>query len=97
MPIFTAMFAMIVPAIAIAASKGEIATGGNPPRVMIAVSTSVDPTISSNKAMPRSPKRPAAHLAATAAKATNSTKPNAGSRAIGLPGGVGASHFGAVR
>ena len=39
---------------------------------MIAVSTSVDPTISSSTAIPCSPNRPAAHFAATAAKATNS-------------------------
>lgn len=62
MPIFTAILTMIVPAIAIAASSGEIAPGCKPPRVMIAVSTSVgeglaemtgEPGQSRNKAQKR--------------------------------------------
>ena len=45
---------------------------------MIAVSTSVDPTISSSTAMPLLAEPPAAHLAATAAMATNSDEAERG-------------------
>ena len=71
-PIFTAMLTMIVPAIAIAASSAEIAAGCSPPRVMIAVSTSVrsDDQQQHGDALLAEP--PAAHFAATAATATNS-------------------------
>ena len=58
---------MIVPAIAMAASSGEIASGCIPPSVMMAVSTLMLPTISSSTAMPLWPNRPSAQVAATAA------------------------------
>jgi len=88
-PTFTAMLAMAVPLIAIAASNGEIASGASVPSVTIATSTSMLPMISSRTAMPLCPKRPSAHFAAIAAPATKATKPSAGSNAIGLPGGAG--------
>src|SRR5574338_891210 len=88
------MLATIVPASAIAARSAEMACGGRPPAVTIATSTFALPEISSKSAMPCCPNRPSAQVTATAIAATNATNPSAGTRAIGLPGAVGASDLG---
>ena len=59
MPILTPILRMIVPLIAIAASNGEIAPDGRPPKVTIATSTSMLPMIKSRTASPLWPNCPA--------------------------------------
>ena len=88
-PILKIMLTATVPPIASAASDGDSAPGASPDSVTIAASTSKLPAKNSDHAVPLSPKLACAQRTSSAAPATATRKPSAGSSAIGLPMGRG--------